>query len=57
MSEKKKKKKNGRVKVGKLPQEEKVLGRSQAANIKGGGGSPGGVLGDRGDQISHKSGQ
>ena len=55
MSEKKKKK-NGRVKVGKLPREEKVLGRS-AANIKGGGGSPGGVLGDRGDQIIHKSGQ
>ena len=56
MSEKKKKK-NGRVKVGKLPREEKALGRSQAANIKGGGGSPGGVLGDRGDQIIHKSGQ
>ena len=43
MSEKKKK---GRVKVSKLPREEKVLGGSQAANIKGGAGNAGAGGGD-----------
>jgi hypothetical protein len=43
MSEKKKK---ARVKVDKLPQQEKVLGGSQAANIKGGAGNAGAGGGD-----------
>jgi len=44
MSEKRKK--NGRVKVGKLPQQEKELAGRQAANIKGGAGNAGAGGGD-----------
>ena len=39
-----KEKKQGRVKLGKLPREEKKLGEAQATRIKGAGGN-GGVNG------------
>ena len=55
MSEKRKK--EGRVKVSNLPQREKELAAAEAANIKGGGGASGGVLGDRKGETSTKLGQ
>ena len=39
----------GRVRVGNLPQQEEELKEREAGNIKGGGGVPGGVVG----QLSH----
>jgi hypothetical protein len=44
------------VKVGKLPEQDKELKNVDAENIRGGGGAPGGVLGDKGDLPVHKSG-
>jgi hypothetical protein len=41
-----KRKKNSRVKVSNLPQQEKALDGHQAANIKGGGGNAGANGGD-----------
>jgi len=46
-----------RVKVGTLSPQDRELKNGEASNIKGGGGSPGGVLGDRADQPIHKLGQ
>ena len=40
------KKKNGRIKLGKLPREEKKLGGAQAARIKGAAGNGGANGGD-----------
>jgi len=48
---------NARVKVGKLSQQDKELKNGEARNIRGGGGSPGGVLGDRSNEISAKLGR
>jgi len=39
--------KRGRVEVGNLPKQQKELTEKETANIKGGGGSGGGVLGER----------
>ena len=36
--------KTSRVQVGNLPEQEKELKDQEAENVKGGGGSPGGVL-------------
>jgi len=48
---------NARVKVGKLSQQDKELKNGEARSIRGGGGSPGGVLGDRSNEISAKLGR
>ena len=37
-----------RVKVGNLAQQDRELENDEAENVRGGGGAPGGVLGDRG---------
>ena len=39
--------KRGRVEVGNLPKQQKELNEKETADIKGGGGSGGGVLGER----------
>jgi len=46
-----------RVKVGHLSQQHRELKDSEAKNIRGGGGAPGGVLGDRGDLPIHRGAQ
>jgi len=42
-----------RVKVGKLSQQDRELKNGETKNIRGGGGSPGGVLGDK-SEISNR---
>jgi len=42
---------NARVKVGKLSQQDRELKNDEANNIRGGGGSPGGVLGDKSEKL------
>ena len=39
--------KMSRIQIDKLPQQEKELKDQEAEKVKGGGGSPAGVLGDR----------
>jgi hypothetical protein len=48
--------KDARVKVGKLSQQDRELKNGEARNIRGGGGSPGGVLGDK-SEISNRLGR
>jgi hypothetical protein len=48
---------NARVKVGKLSPQDKEVKNGEATKIKGGGGMPGGVLGDRSDGIGQKLGR
>jgi hypothetical protein len=43
--------KTSRIKVGKLPQQEKELKDPEAENVKGGGGPSGGVLRSQGEEI------
>ena len=50
--EKKPEDKKGRVRVGNLPRQEKELKGHEAANIKGGGGAPGGVVANK-SQLMH----
>ena len=42
---------NARVKVGKLSQQDRELKNKEANNIRGGGGAPGGVLGDKTEKL------
>ena len=43
--------KDARVKVGKLSQQDRELKNGEANNIRGGGGAPGGVLGDKSEKL------
>lgn len=47
---------NARVKVGKLSQQDRELKNGEATNVRGGGGAPGGVLGDK-EGIPNKLGR
>ena len=48
---------SARVKVGKLSPQDREVKNGEATNIKGGGGMPGGVLGDRSDGVGQKLGR
>lgn len=46
--------KNARVKVRNLPQQDREVKNSEAANVRGGGGMTGGVLGDKRDSTTYR---
>ena len=43
-----------RVKLGKLSQQDRELKNGEAKNIRGSGGASGGVIGDKGNEISNR---